>query len=305
MTIRNYAKALIHYHEKRSFCMFSENLLRGKTVLVTGGGTGIGKAMARKFGELGASVCILGRRENVLSDTASELFRSGIRVEYRRCDIRDPEEVKAAVDYFIEKLGPIHILVNNAAGNFVSPTEKLSSHAIDSILGIVLHGTLYMTLELGKRWIASGQGGVVLDIVTTYAWTGSAFVVPSAAAKAGVLAVVRSLAVEWARYGIRHVAIAPGPFPTEATKKNLFPIPEVEKIIAGRVPIGRVGKLDEVANLAAYLISDFASFINGEVVTIDGGEWLKGAGQFNDLLALTESQWDAIRAISRGEPKKK
>ncbi len=285
--------------------MFSENLLRGKTVLVTGGGTGIGKAMARKFGELGASVCILGRRENVLSDTASELSRSGIRVEYRRCDIRDPEEVKAAVDYFIEKLGPIHILVNNAAGNFVSPTEKLSSHAIDSILGIVLHGTLYMTLELGKRWIASGQGGVVLDIVTTYAWTGSAFVVPSAAAKAGVLAVVRSLAVEWARYGIRHVAIAPGPFPTEATKKNLFPIPEVEKIIAGRVPIGRVGKLDEVANLAAYLISDLASFINGEVVTIDGGEWLKGAGQFNDLLALTESQWDAIRAISRGEPKKK
>ncbi len=285
--------------------MFSENLLRGKTVLVTGGGTGIGKAMARKFGELGASVCILGRRENVLSDTASELSRSGIRVEYRRCDIRDPEEVKAAVDYFIEKLGPIHILVNNAAGNFVSPTEKLSSHAIDSILGIVLHGTLYMTLELGKRWIASGQGGVVLDIVTTYAWTGSAFVVPSAAAKAGVLAVVRSLAVEWARYGIRHVAIAPGPFPTEATKKNLFPIPEVEKIIAGRVPIGRVGKLDEVANLAAYLISDLASFINGEVVTIDGGEWLKGAGQFNDLLALTESQWDTIRAISRGEPKKK
>ena len=285
--------------------MFSENLLRGKTVLVTGGGTGIGKAMARKFGELGASVCILGRRENVLSDTASELSRSGIRVESRRCDIRDPEEVKAAVDYFIEKLGPIHILVNNAAGNFVSPTEKLSSHAIDSILGIVLHGTLYMTLELGKRWIASGQGGVVLDIVTTYAWTGSAFVVPSAAAKAGVLAVVRSLAVEWARYGIRHVAIAPGPFPTEATKKNLFPIPEVEKIIAGRVPIGRVGKLDEVANLAAYLISDLASFINGEVVTIDGGEWLKGAGQFNDLLALTESQWDTIRAISLGEPKKK
>ena len=285
--------------------MFSENLLRGKTVLVTGGGTGIGKAMARKFGELGASVCILGRRENVLSDTASELSRSGIMVEYRRCDIRDPEEVKAAVDYFIEKLGPVHILVNNAAGNFVSPTEKLSSHAIDSILGIVLHGTLYMTLELGKRWIASGQGGVVLDIVTTYAWTGSAFVVPSAAAKAGVLAVVRSLAVEWARYGIRHVAIAPGPFPTEATKKNLFPIPEVEKIIAGRVPIGRVGKLDEVANLAAYLISDLASFINGEVVTIDGGEWLKGAGQFNDLLALTESQWDTIRAISLGEPKKK
>ncbi len=285
--------------------MFSTDLLKDKTVLITGGGTGIGRAMASKFGELGASVCILGRRESVLSDAASELSASGIRVEYRKCDIRDPEQVKAAVDYFMDRLGPIHILVNNAAGNFVSPTEKLSSHAVDSILGIVLHGTLYMTLELGKRWIASGHGGVVLDIVTTYSWTGSAFVVPSAAAKAGVLAVVRSLAVEWARYGIRHVAIAPGPFPTEATKRNLFPIPEVEKIIAGRVPLGRVGKLEEIANLAAYLVSDYASFINGEVVTIDGGEWLKGAGQFNDLLTLTDSQWDMIRAISRGESKGK
>lgn len=285
--------------------MFSGDILKDRVILITGGGTGIGKAMARKFGELGATICILGRRENVLAGTAAELAGSGIRVEYMRCDVRNPDDVKAAVDFFIEKLGRINILVNNAAGNFVSPTEKLSNHAVDSILGIVLHGTINMTLDLGKRWIASRQKGVVLDIVTTYAWTGSAFVVPSAAAKAGVLAVVRSLAVEWARYGIRHVAIAPGPFPTEATKKNLFPIPEVEKIIAGRVPLGRVGEMDEIANLAAYLVSDYASFINGEVVTIDGGEWLKGAGQFNDLLGLTESQWEMIREISRGEAGKK
>ncbi len=192
--------------------MFREDLLKNKSILITGGGTGIGKEMARRFGTLGARIAILGRREDVLKNTAEEFSNEGIEIIYHKCDVRNPDEIHNAVDFFISKFGKIDVLVNNAAGNFVSPFEELSPHAVDAVVGIVLHGTLYMTLELGKRWISESRPGVVLDIVTTYAWTGSAFVVPSAAAKAGVLAVVRSLAVEWAKYGIRHVAIAPGPF---------------------------------------------------------------------------------------------
>lgn len=283
--------------------MFKGDLLKGKVTLITGGGTGIGKAMAQRFGELGSRICILGRREDVLSRTSDQLKSLGIDVRYHTCDVRHPEEIKKAVDFFYSEFGVVDTLVNNAAGNFISPTEKLSTNAVDSVLGIVLHGTLYMTLELGKRWIPSSTRGTVLDIVATYSWTGSAFVVPSAAAKAGVLAVVRSLAVEWAKYGIRHVAIAPGPFPTEATRKNLFPIPEVQELIAGRVPLGRVGEMKEISDLAAFLVSDNASFINGEVITIDGGEWLKGAGQFNDLLGLSDGTWEYIRSLA-GQPKK-
>ncbi len=279
--------------------MFKQDLLKDKVVLITGGGSGIGKEMARKFGSLGAKIAILGRREEVLKETAEELSRENIEIIYHKCDVRNVEEIKTAVDFFYSKYGTINVLVNNAAGNFVSPFEKISKNGIDAILDIVLKGTLYMTWEIGRRWINDHKGGVVLDIVTTYAWTGSAFVIPSAAAKAGVLAVVRSLAVEWAKYGIRHVAIAPGPFPTEATKKNLYPLPGMEERLISRVPLGRAGNMEEISNLAAFLISDGASFINGEVVTIDGGEWLKGAGQFNDLLALTEEQWEQIKAISK------
>ncbi len=279
--------------------MFKEDLLKGKSILITGGGTGIGRAMGHRFGELGAKIAILGRREDVLRNTAEDFKKDGIDTIYHRCDVRNPEEISQALDYFIENFDRIDVLVNNAAGNFVSPFEELSTHAIDAILGIVLHGTLYMTLDMGKRWIKSGQKGVVLDIVTTYAWTGSAFVVPSAAAKAGVLAAVRSLAVEWAQYGIRHVAIAPGPFPTEATRKNLFPLPGMEEALIERVPLKRAGTMEEIANLAAFLVSDGASYINGEVVTIDGGEWLKGAGQFNDLLKLSKEDWEKIRSISK------
>ena len=279
--------------------MFSKDLFNGKTILITGGGTGIGKAMALNFADLGATICMLGRRESVLKETCEIIRDKGKMAFYHTCDVRSPAEISSALDYFIEKAGLPDILVNNAAGNFVSPTERLSPNAVDAVLGIVLHGTIYMTLDLGKRWIKASHGGVVLDIVTTYSWTGSAFVVPSAAAKAGVLAVVRSLAVEWARYGIRHVAIAPGPFPTDATRKNLFPIPEVEAMLSDRVPLGRVGRMEEISNLAAFLVSDYASYINGEVVTIDGGEWLKGAGQFSGMLSLSEDQWKAIREISR------
>jgi NAD(P)-dependent dehydrogenase (short-subunit alcohol dehydrogenase family) len=279
--------------------MFIEGLLKGKVVLITGGGTGIGREMGERFGKLGAMIAILGRREEVLRNTAREFESQGITTAFHKCDVRFPEQISETVDSFEKEFGHIDVLVNNAAGNFASPTEKLSPHAVDSVLNIVLHGTMYMTLEMGKRWIKNGQKGVVLDIVTPYAWTGSAYVVPSAAAKAGVLAVVRSLAVEWARYGIRHVAIAPGAFPTPATRKNLFPLDGMEKAITDRIPLGRTGKMEEITNLAAFLISDEASFINGEVVTIDGGEWLKGAGEFSDLSHLTEEQWEMIKKISR------
>jgi NAD(P)-dependent dehydrogenase (short-subunit alcohol dehydrogenase family) len=281
--------------------MFRNDLLKDKVVLVTGGGTGIGREMAEKFGKLGAMIAILGRREEVINNTAREFKSQGITTAFHKCDVRFPEQISQAVDFFQEEFGHIDVLVNNAAGNFASPTEKLSPHAVDSILNIVLHGTIYMTLEMGKRWIRSKQKGVVLDIVTPYAWTGSAYVVPSAAAKAGVLAIVRSLAVEWAKYGIRHVAIAPGSFPTPATRKNLFPLDGMEQAITDRIPLGRTGKMEEIANLAAFLISDEASFINGEVVTIDGGEWLKGAGGFSDLSRLTEEQWEMIKEISKGK----
>ena len=281
--------------------MFRNDLLKDKAILITGGGTGIGNSIAKKYGSLGAKIAILGRREEVLKEAVDDFRNNGITASYRSCDVRSPEQISQALDFFQEEIGPIDVLVNNAAGNFVSPTEKLSPHAVDSILNIVLHGTIYMTLEMGKRWIRSKRGGVVLDIVTPYAWTGSAYVVPSAAAKAGVLAVVRSLAVEWAKYGIRHVAIAPGAFPTPATRKNLFPLEGMEKALLERIPLGRTGNLEEIANLATYLISEEASFINGEVVTIDGGEWLRGAGEFSGLSVLSDEQWDMIKEISKGK----
>lgn len=279
--------------------MFKSDLLKDKVILITGGGTGIGNNMAMRFGSLGAKIAILGRREDVLNEAIKEFSSKGITAVAHRCDVRLPEQIKESVDYFEDEFGHINVLVNNAAGNFVSPTEKLSPRAVDSILNIVLHGTLYMTLEVGKRWITEKRSGVVLDIVTTYAWTGSAYVVPSAGAKAGVLAIVRSLAVEWAKYGIRHVAIAPGAFPTAATKKNLFPLNGMEEALVDRIPLGRTGKMEEIANLAAFLVSDEASFINGEVVTIDGGEWLKGAGEFSGLSFLTDEQWDQLKKISK------
>ncbi len=279
--------------------MFRNDLLKDKAILITGGGTGIGNSIARKYGSLGAKIAILGRREDVLKEAVDDFRKNGITASYRSCDVRNPEQISQTLDFFQEEIGPIDVLVNNAAGNFVSPTEKLSPHAVDSILNIVLHGTIYMTLEMGKRWIKSRRGGVVLDIVTPYAWTGSAYVVPSAAAKAGVLAVARSLAVEWAKYGIRHVAIAPGAFPTPATRKNLFPLEGMEQAMLERIPLGRTGKLDEIANLATYLVSEEASFINGEVVTIDGGEWLRGAGEFSGLSVLSDEQWDMIKEISK------
>ncbi|MHB1955504.1 MAG: SDR family oxidoreductase [Sulfobacillus sp.] len=282
--------------------MFQHDLLKGKVVLITGGGTGLGKAMATRFGELGAEIAIIGRRLEVLEETAHGLQQQGVNVVFRSCDVRDPEQIAASMQQIWDAYGHLDVLVNNAAGNFISPTERLSPRAVDAVINIVLHGSMYCTLEAGKRWIAAGTGGTVLNIVASYAWTGSAYVVPSAVAKAGVLAMTRSLAVEWAKYRIRQVAIAPGPFPTEGAWSRLAPTPEIADAMADRVPMGRTGKPEELANMAAYLISDYASFINGEVVTVDGGEWLYGAGEFNGLTRLSTDDWDRISAlIPRGK----
>ncbi|MCC3377341.1 SDR family oxidoreductase [Cohnella sp. REN36] len=278
---------------------FAANLLQDKVVLITGGATGLGRAMGEQFLRLGAKLAIASRREEVLKQAAEEMGDDGHEVFFQSCDVSDPAQIAALVDAVEERFGQIDVLVNNAAGNFISPTERLSPRAVDAVLGIVLHGTFYTTLEVGKRWIAKGHPGTMLNIATTYASSGSAFVVPSAAAKAGVLALTRSLAVEWARHGIRQVAIAPGPFPTEGAWTRLSPTPELEEKMRRRVPLGRVGAPEELAHLAAYLISDYAGYLNGEVVTIDGGEWLRGAGQFNDLLDVTDEQWDALAALTR------
>jgi NAD(P)-dependent dehydrogenase (short-subunit alcohol dehydrogenase family) len=253
--------------------------------------------MAGRFGELGANLAIIGRRTEVLKNTADELEAQGFPVIFRSCDIRDPAQVAASFGHVNDHYGHVDVLVNNAAGNFISPTERLSHRAVDAVINIVLHGSMYCTLEAGKRWIEAGTGGTVLNIVASSAWTGSGYVVPSAVAKAGVLAMTRSLAVEWAKYHIRQVAIAPGPFPTEGAWSRLVPTPELAQSFEGRVPLGRTGDPSELANLAAYLISDYASFITGEVVTIDGGEWLNGAGQFNALSQLTAQDWDHISAM--------
>ncbi len=279
---------------------FAKDLLKEKTILVTGGGTGLGRAMAERFLQLGAKVTICGRREEVLRSAAEEMMEgSSGEVLALPCDVRDPEQVRACVDAVWRHFGSIDVLVNNAAGNFISPTERLSPRAVDAVLGIVLHGTFYMTLEVGKRWIEQDHSGTMLNIATTYASTGSGYVVPSAAAKAGVLALTRSLAVEWAPYGIRQVAIAPGPFPTEGAWSRLSPTPELEAKMLGRIPLGRTGRPEELADLAAFLISDAAAYINGEVITIDGGEWLRGAGQFNDLAEVTEEAWNRLSELTR------
>lgn len=278
---------------------FSKDLLKDKVVLITGGGTGLGRAMGERFLQLGAKLAITGRREEVLQQTSAELSANGYSVYYKPCDVRDPLQISELIDAVESHFGGLDILVNNAAGNFISPTERLSTRAVDAVLGIVLHGTFYATLEVGKRWIEQQRPGTMLNIVTTYASSGSGYVVPSAAAKAGVLALTRSLAVEWAPYGIRQVAIAPGPFPTEGAWSRLTPTPELESRMLDRIPLKRVGNPEELTNLAAFLVSDYAAYINGEVVTIDGGEWLQGAGQFNDLRQVTSEQWDTLAQMTR------
>ncbi len=275
--------------------MFDKELLNDKSIIVTGGGTGLGKSMATRFAELGANLVITSRRQEVIDKTAEELRDHGGKVLAIACDVRDSEQVNEMVSQTVDGFGKIDILLNNAAGNFISPTEDLSPNAFKTIVDIVLNGTFNCTQAAGKV-MREKDGGVILNIVTTYAWTGSGYVVPSASAKAGVLAMTRSLAVEWAKYGIRTLAIAPGPFPTKGAWSRLAPPGlGIEKKMRNRVPLKRVGEHIELANLASYLDSDQAAYINGEVVTIDGGEWLQGAGEMNELEKLPKAAWKLLQ----------
>lgn len=284
--------------------MLRDDALKGKTIVVTGGGSGLGKSMSTYFLELGANVVITSRDLEKLKNTANELKEAtGGKVLPVQCDVRNYDEVETMVKASVEEFGSVDILLNNAAGNFISPTERLSANAFDTIIDIVLKGSKNCTLAFGKHWIDKGEKNkTILNIVTTYAWTGSAYVVPSATAKAGVLAMTRSLAVEWAKYGIRSNAIAPGPFPTKGAWDRLLPGDLKEKFdLAKKVPLKRVGDHQELANLAAYLVSDFSAYVNGEVITIDGGEWLKGAGQFNLLEAIPEEMWDQLEEVIKSK----
>jgi NAD(P)-dependent dehydrogenase (short-subunit alcohol dehydrogenase family) len=274
--------------------MFSPDLLHSKRILITGGGTGLGKGMAARFLELGATVYICGRREEVLRQTANELSPKG-PIEPLRCDVRKAEEVQAMID-FIWDSGPLDILVNNAAGNFIARSEELSPRAWQSVIDIVLMGTLHCTLACGRRWLQEKHRGTVLSISATYAPVGSAYVVPSAISKAGVDTLTRSLAVEWGDRGIRMNAIAPGPIPTQGAFSRVLPRPDLEDFAREKNPLHRFGTVDEVADLAAFLVSDRSGYINGEVIRMDGGEFLQGAGEFTALgRILKEEDWQAMK----------
>jgi len=285
--------------------MLPADTFRDQCVVVTGGGTGLGRSMAQYLLSLGANVAICGRRLEVVEQAAAEMATAGGgAVLALRCDVRQSEEVETMLAAVRERFGKIHGLLNNAAGNFICPTERLSYNAFNSVVDIVLKGTYNCTLAVGKQWIADHTPGAVLNISTTYAWTGSGYVVPSAVAKAGALIMVRSLASEWGKYRIRLNAIAPGSFPTEGAWSRLRP-PQLgdEADVTQKIPLGRFGEHQELANLAAYLLSDFSAYITGACITIDGGAWLRGAGQFNGLEQVTSEQWDMLQATMKPHKK--
>ncbi len=266
--------------------MFQKDLLKDRAIFITGGGSGLGRSMALRFSELGAHLFVVGRREEPLREVCDEIHRTGGSAAYATCDVRDPAAVEAAAAAADQQFGRIDTVVNNAAGNFMARTESLSPNAFNAVV------------TFGKRWIAQKLGGNVLNIVTTYASAncGSGFVVPSACAKAGVLAMTTSLAVEWAKYHIRLNAIAPGPFPTEGAWSRLMPSKQFEEHSRDKHPMKRFGRHEELTNLAAFLISDMSEYINGECVVIDGGQWLRGAGEFNDLAMLPDSVWEQMES---------
>lgn len=283
--------------------MFATNLLDGKRILITGGGTGLGRAMAHRFLELGADVFICGRRADVLQQTVDELSRgSHGSIRSCPCDVRDSNAVENMLDQ-IWNAGPLTTLVNNAAGNILARTEELSPRAWDAVLGIVLTGTINMTMACGRRWLQAGNKGTVLSVSTTYAASGagSAYVVPSAVAKAGVMALTTSLAVEWGPRGIRLNCIAPGPIPTEGAFSRLLPRRDLTDLALRNNPMRRFGTTDELANLAAFLVSGGCTYINGETIVMDGGEWLHGAGEFSMIgEMLSEEDWQMMRPKKKG-----
>ncbi|MEM9442223.1 MAG: SDR family oxidoreductase [Pseudomonadota bacterium] len=280
--------------------MFQPELLAGKRILITGGGTGLGRSMAEHLLELGAEIAICGRRDDVLAETAEALAeKTGGKIQPYGCDIREADAVEAMIDKIFSDR-PLDGLINNAAGNILSKSETLSPRAVDAVVNIVLKGSANCTLACGRRWLEAERSGTVLSVTTTYAWTGSAFVLPSAMAKAGVLAMTQSLAVEWGGRGIRLNAIAPGPFPTKGAWDRLVPTPEIAAAFETRNPLRRPGDHRELTNLVAFLMADGSSYVNGDVITIDGGEWLKGAGQFSFLQEhMTDDLWAAMRKAAR------
>jgi NAD(P)-dependent dehydrogenase (short-subunit alcohol dehydrogenase family) len=283
--------------------VFQKNLLAGKRILITGGATGLGKSMGQRFLELGASLYICGRREQVLNDAAAELRNAAqSSVNTFVCDVRDSARVEEMIGQIWQD-GPLDVLVNNAAGNFLARTEDLSLGAFEAVIGIVLMGTIYVTMACGKRWLKEGRRATVLNITTAYAESGSAYVVPSSVAKAGVLNLTRSLAVEWGSRGIRFNAIAPGLVPTEGAFSRLIPVKSLEEIAKKRNPLGRFGTHEEMANLAAFMVSDQSGYVNGDQIVMDGGEWLMGASGFSQLGGLlTEEQWQAMKPKKKAPP---
>jgi len=281
--------------------MFRDGLLKGKRILVTGGGTGLGKEMAEDYLRLGADVYICGRRKNVLDDTAKELMdRHGGSVKTHSVDIR----VAAAVDEMIGEIwadgGPLTGLVNNAAGNFISPTKDLSPKGFDAISGIVFHGSFYVTHACGTRWIEGGNPGSVISILTTWIWNGGPFTVPSAMSKAGINIMTKSLAAEWGPYNIRLNAIAPGPFPTKGAWERLSPGQSTDgEGSRDGIPMGRVGEMDELKNLATFLMADGCDYLTGQTIAIDGGGYSAGGGNFARLSKLSQDEWDQMREMIR------
>src|SRR6266542_5215619 len=286
--------------------MFDSKILAGRSILVTGGGSGLGLGMAKAFASYGAKVTIAGRKKERLEEAAKEIAaaaREGGEADLFAADVREPDQVKALVAHAVSRFGKVDGLVNNAAGNFLVAAEDLSPNGFDAVVKTVLHGSVWCTLEVGRHLLATKRPGAVVSIVTTYAWTGTAFALPSACAKAGVLAMTRSLAVEWGHAGIRLNAIAPGPIPTEGAFSRLMAGPGAEKNALAKIPLGRFGRKEEIANLAVFLLSDLCPYQTGDCVTMDGGEWLAGAGEFSDYRRLPRGEFKA--ALEAMRPKKK
>jgi len=283
--------------------MFKKDLLKGKRILVTGGGTGLGKEMASHYAEHGADLYICGRRENVLKDTAEKLIENyGVNVKYEPLDIRASADVDSYIERIFEE-GPLDGLVNNAAGNFISPTKDLSHKGFDAIANIVFHGTFYITHSVGKRWIEANHKGSIVSILTTWVWTGSPYVVPSAMSKSGINAMTQSLAAEWGKYGIKVNAIAPGPFPTKGAWERLNPGAGDDNSM-GNIPLGRVGEMNELQNLATFLMADGCDYLTGQTIAIDGAQYLTGGGTFSNLDKLSDEDWDQMRAMIRSSNNK-
>jgi len=278
--------------------MFKDNLLKNKRILITGGGTGLGKEMASHFAMHGAELYICGRRENVLSETANEISETySTKVNYQTLDIRASKDVDDYIESIFE-ISPLDGLVNNAAGNFISPTKDLSHKGFDAIANIVFHGTFYMTHSVGKRWIELGHKGSIVNILTTWIWTGSPYVVPSAMSKSGIHAMTQSLAAEWGKYGIKINGIAPGPFPTKGAWERLNP-DNNDDGMTNTVPLGRVGEMEELQNLATFLMADGCDYLTGQTIGLDGGQYLTGGGTFSQLDKLSDEDWENMRKLIR------